>query len=104
MPHPELQWRQPRRRNRSQEILPRNPPASLSSPFLPGVESCEPRKSSADHVRTEHAHVIEALEGLRIRRRAPAHAAAHLPNGFVIMLFHPANEIFEQEFRVLDAV
>ncbi len=47
----------------------------------------------AKGVRAEDAHVIAALEGRGVGHGTPAHAAAHVPHGIVLMLFKPTMKV-----------
>src|SRR5579864_3825903 len=57
----------------------------------------------AKRVRTEHAHVIAAFERGGVRDRAPAHAAAHLPDGIIFVFFQPAMQVGEDGEGVVNS-
>jgi hypothetical protein len=55
-------------------------------------------------VGAEDAHVVAALESGRIGYGTLAHTAAHLPDRFVFVLFHPAQQILENGSHVVDPI
>ena len=60
--------------------------------------------ADAQGVRAEHLHVIAALKGSGIGRRAIAHASAHLLNRFVLVLGRPVGEVVQDATWVPDTV
>jgi hypothetical protein len=50
------------------------------------------------------AHVLSALEGSGIGATDLAHAALHLSDGFVFVLFHPLAQFALDVTQVIDAV
>ena len=53
---------------------------------------------------TQRLHIIRALESRRICYRLLAHAASHLPDGCVFVLFHPLLQIIQDMHQAPDAI
>ena len=50
------------------------------------------------------AHILRTLEGARIWTTRLAHAAPHLPHGFILVLFHPFQDTTLDVADLVDAV
>ena len=60
---------------------------------MPVTLGCDPSMRLLYRIGAEDAHVIAALESRRIGYGALAHAAPHLADRFVFVLFHPVNQV-----------
>src|SRR5206468_6510642 len=76
------------------------PPLVLAQSLLPSSPSCRMNMLHA----FDRAHVLSTFERRWIRTLLLAHAALHLPDGFVFVLFHPLAQLTLYVANVVDAV
>jgi hypothetical protein len=66
--------------------------------------SCLSKRRPPQRVRTERLDVISSLKRRWVGDRNPAERSTHLPDGFVFVFGHPANQVGVDRIQVLDPV
>src|SRR5262249_18769550 len=91
-----------RNRSRTDLVPPLNP--FLALPRVTGYANASPASAAHQRVRTQHLHVISALERCRIRHGTLAHTSSHLTDRVILVIFKPAAQFFEHAMYVANSV